>query len=40
MTGGRVDFKKGGVTVVRAEATNAELVALLRPRELESLARS
>ncbi len=40
MTGGRVDFKKGGVTVVRAERTSAELLALLRPRELESLARS
>ena len=40
MTGGRVDFKKGGVTVVRADRTSAELLALLRPRELESLARS
>jgi phosphohistidine phosphatase len=40
MTGGRIDFKKGGVTVVRAEGTTAELLALLRPRELESLARS
>ena len=40
MTGGRVDFKKGGVSVVRAERTGGELLALLRPRELESLARS
>ncbi len=40
MTGGRVDFKKGGVAVVRAVRTGGELLALLRPRELESLARS
>jgi phosphohistidine phosphatase len=40
MTGGRVDFKKGGVAVVRADRTGGELLALLRPRELESLARS
>jgi phosphohistidine phosphatase len=35
-TGGRVDFKKGGVAALR----ESELIALLRPRELESLARS
>jgi phosphohistidine phosphatase len=40
MTGGGVDFKKGGVAVVRAIRTGGELLALLRPRELESLARS
>ncbi|HEX2410965.1 MAG TPA: phosphohistidine phosphatase SixA [Solirubrobacteraceae bacterium] len=40
LTGGRVDFKKGGVAVVRAPRTGGELLALLRPRELESLARS
>ena len=40
MTGGQVDFKKGGVAVVRAVRTGGELLALLRPRELESLARS
>jgi phosphohistidine phosphatase len=40
LTGARVDFKKGGVAAVRAERTGGELVALLRPRELESLARS
>jgi phosphohistidine phosphatase len=40
LTGGRVDFKKGGVAVVRAERGGGELLALLRPRELESLARS
>jgi phosphohistidine phosphatase len=38
LTGGRIDFKKGGVAAVRAERTSAELVTLLRPRELESLA--
>jgi phosphohistidine phosphatase len=38
LTGGRVDFKKGGVVAVRAERTSGELLALLRPRELESLA--
>jgi phosphohistidine phosphatase len=37
-TGGRIDFKKGGVAAVRAERTAGELIALLRPRELESLA--
>ena len=40
LTGGRVDFKKGGVAVVRGVRTGGELLALLRPRELESLARS
>jgi phosphohistidine phosphatase len=40
MTGGQVDFKKGGVAVVRAIRTGGEPLALLRPRELESLARS
>jgi phosphohistidine phosphatase len=40
LTGARVDFKKGGVAVVRAARTGGELLALLRPRELESLARS
>jgi phosphohistidine phosphatase len=37
-TGARIDFKKGGVAAVRAESASAELVTLLRPRELESLA--
>jgi phosphohistidine phosphatase len=40
LTGGRVDFKKGGVAVVRATRADGELLALLRPRELESLALS
>jgi phosphohistidine phosphatase len=38
LTGGRIDFKKGGVAAVRAERANGELLTLLRPRELESLA--
>jgi phosphohistidine phosphatase len=40
LTGGRVDFKKGGVAAVRVERTASELIVLLRPRELESLAIS
>jgi phosphohistidine phosphatase len=40
LTGARIDFKKGGVAAVRAERTSCELLVLLRPRELESLARS
>jgi phosphohistidine phosphatase len=40
MTGGRVDFKKGGVAAVRVERGGGELLVLLRPRELESLARA
>jgi phosphohistidine phosphatase len=39
LTGGRVDFKKGGVAAVRMLPGSAELLVLLRPRELESLAR-
>jgi phosphohistidine phosphatase len=38
-TGARVDFKKGGIAAVRAEGGSGELLLLLRPRELESLAR-
>lgn len=40
LTGAAVDFKKGGVAGVRAARTNGELLVLLRPRELESLART
>jgi phosphohistidine phosphatase len=40
LTGGRIDFKKGGVAAVEAERTGGELLVLLRPRELESLALS
>jgi phosphohistidine phosphatase len=38
LTGGRIDFKKGGIAAVRVERGGGELLALLRPRELESLA--
>jgi phosphohistidine phosphatase len=38
LTGGRVDFKKGGVAAVREEHGSGELVLLLRPRELETIA--
>jgi phosphohistidine phosphatase len=37
-TGGRVDLKKGGVAALREERGSGELITLLRPRELESLA--
>ena len=40
LTGARIDFKKGGVAAVRVERAGGELLVLLRPRELESLARS
>jgi phosphohistidine phosphatase len=39
-TGGRVDFKKGGVAAVRVERGSGELLVLLRPRELETLAQA
>jgi phosphohistidine phosphatase len=35
-TGARVDFKKGGVAGLR---TTGELLVLLRPREIEAIAR-
>jgi phosphohistidine phosphatase len=38
LTGGRVDFKKGGVAAVRLERASGELVILLRPRELALIA--
>ena len=40
LTGGRIDFKKGGVAAVRVEGRMGEMLVLLRPRELESLARA
>jgi phosphohistidine phosphatase len=40
LTGGRVDFKKGGVAGIRLEGTRGELIALLRPRELDRLSPS
>jgi phosphohistidine phosphatase len=39
LTGARVDFKKGGIAAVRVQRGSGELLVLLRPRELESLAR-
>ncbi len=41
LTGARVDFKKGGIAVVRIDgsaSSRGELVALLRPRELAAIA--
>lgn len=38
LTGGRVDVKKGGVAGVRMDGARGELIVLLRPRELETLA--
>jgi phosphohistidine phosphatase len=40
LTGGRVDFKKGGAAAIRVAAGRAELLVLMRPRELESIAVS
>jgi phosphohistidine phosphatase len=38
LTGARVDFKKGGLAGVRLDGTSGELIALLRPRELDRIA--
>jgi len=38
LCGARVDFKKGGIAVVRAGGAAGELLALLRPRELAAIA--
>jgi phosphohistidine phosphatase len=40
LSGARIDFKKGGLAALRIEHGRGELLALLRPRELESLAVS
>jgi phosphohistidine phosphatase len=37
LTGARIDLKKGGIAVMRLEGSRAELVALLRPAELEAM---
>jgi phosphohistidine phosphatase len=37
-SGGRVDFKKGGVAGLRVERAAGELLVLLRPREIEAIA--
>ena len=39
LTGARIDLKKGGVAGVRLDGTRGELVALLRPRELDRIGR-
>ena len=39
LTGARVDFKKGGIAAIDLSGRRGELIVLLRPRELESLAR-
>jgi phosphohistidine phosphatase len=38
LTGARIEFKKGGVAAVRMGSA-PELLVLLRPREIETLAR-
>ena len=38
LTGARIDFKKGAVAAAKVQGTRGELLVLLRPRELESLA--
>ena len=38
LTGARVDFKKGGIAAVRERPGGGELLVLLRPRELETIA--
>src|SRR5215212_4864493 len=37
LTGGRIDFKKGGIAAVRLDGTRGELIVVLRPRELERI---
>ena len=37
LTGGRVDFKKGGVAAIRIDGSRGELIALLRPRETDRI---
>jgi phosphohistidine phosphatase len=38
LTGARADLKKGGVAAVKVRAGGGELLVLLRPRELETIA--
>jgi phosphohistidine phosphatase len=37
LTGARIDLKKGGVAGVRMDGSGGELIALLRPRELDRI---
>ena len=39
-TGGRVDFKKGGIAALRASRSSGHLLVLARPKELEALAEA
>jgi phosphohistidine phosphatase len=39
LTGARIDFKKGGIAAIQMGRAEGELIVLLRPREVESLAR-
>ena len=38
LTGGTIDLKKGGIAAVRISEDERELIALMRPRELDRLA--
>jgi phosphohistidine phosphatase len=38
LTGGRVEFKKGGVVAIKMGRAEGDLLVVLRPREIESLA--
>jgi phosphohistidine phosphatase len=38
LTGGRIDMKKGGIAAVRLDGSRGELIALLRPREIDRIA--
>jgi phosphohistidine phosphatase len=38
LTGGRVELKKGGVAGIRLRGGGGELLALLRPREIDRIA--
>lgn len=35
--GGRIDMKKGGIAALRLDGTRGELIALLRPREIDRI---
>jgi phosphohistidine phosphatase len=37
LTGGRVDFKKGGIAGIRLDGSRGELIVLLRPRETDRI---
>jgi phosphohistidine phosphatase len=37
LTGARIDLKKGGIAGVRVDGSAAELIDLLRPREIEEI---